>query len=66
MKYKKHNFEYDENAECRVCQECGYIWGEVNKRQCGEMIDENSSYAENELEDENSSYAKMWKGEIIK
>ncbi len=36
MTYKKHDFEYDETAECRVCQDCGYIWCEENKRGCRE------------------------------
>ena len=34
MSYKKHDFEYDENAECRVCQDCGYVWGQEEKREC--------------------------------
>ena len=35
-KYKKHTFERDEQAECSVCIECGYVWGQEDKRGCVE------------------------------
>lgn len=30
----KHVFEYDEQAECSICVECGYVWGETPHQNC--------------------------------
>lgn len=34
MSYKKHTFVRNEEAEVTECQECGYIWGQEEKRGC--------------------------------
>lgn len=36
VKYKKHSFVRNEEAEVTECEKCGYIWGEVEKRECVE------------------------------
>lgn len=30
----RHNFKLDVLADCRVCQECGYVWGEDPYQNC--------------------------------
>lgn len=35
----KHDFKYDEAAECSVCRKCGYVRGEDPYQKCPMKLD---------------------------
>ena len=49
-KMTRHKFKYDKNADCKVCEKCGYVWGEKPSQKCPmklETRDGKEYYCEN-------------------